>query len=89
MCKLAVSAASQLSQLVDMTVLSVDTGDLKIIKDLAATGKITDATTNPLFVSQAGQNNDPTYAAFVTEVLCRILMESALGFRGLGFRVKP
>lgn len=51
-----------------MTVLSVDTGDLNIVRELAATGLITDATTNPLFVSQAGQNNDPTYAEFVREV---------------------
>lgn len=64
-----VSASSQLARLAEMTVLSVDTGDLNIIKQLADTGKITDATTNPLFVSQAGQNNDPTYAAFVSEAI--------------------
>jgi transaldolase len=63
-----VKASSQLAQLASMSVLSVDTGDLKIIAELAATGLITDATTNPLFVSQAGQNNDPVYAAFVEEV---------------------
>lgn len=51
-----------------MTVLSVDTGDLTVVKQMAATALITDATTNPLFVSQAGQNNDPVYAAFVAEV---------------------
>jgi transaldolase len=59
---------SQLEQLSGMTVLSVDTGDLTVVKQMAATGLITDATTNPLFVSQAGQNNDPVYAAFVAEV---------------------
>jgi transaldolase len=36
-----------------MTVLSIDTGDLSIIKRFADTGLITDATTNPLFISQA------------------------------------
>eukprot|EP00242_Pyramimonas_sp_CCMP2087_P013855 CAMPEP_0198207288 /NCGR_PEP_ID=MMETSP1445-20131203/10758_1 /TAXON_ID=36898 /ORGANISM="Pyramimonas sp., Strain CCMP2087" /LENGTH=175 /DNA_ID=CAMNT_0043880269 /DNA_START=102 /DNA_END=626 /DNA_ORIENTATION=- len=65
----SVKASSQLAQLASMTVLSVDTGDLKIIAELAATGLITDATTNPLFVSQAGQNNDPVYAAFVEEAV--------------------
>jgi transaldolase len=34
-------------------VLSVDTGDLAVVEEMAATGFITDATTNPLFVSQA------------------------------------
>lgn len=52
-----------------MSVLSVDTGDLKIIAELAGSGLITDATTNPLFVSQAAQNNDPVYAAFVEEAV--------------------
>jgi transaldolase len=37
-----------------MTTLSIDTGDLDIIEKFASTGLITDATTNPLFVSQAG-----------------------------------
>lgn len=48
-----------------MTVLSVDTGDFDVIKELAATGFITDATTNPLFVSQAGLSGDPRYGALV------------------------
>jgi hypothetical protein len=52
---------SQLSQLAAMTVLSIDTGDLDIVKEFAATGYITDATTNPLFVSQAGLSGDPRY----------------------------
>ena len=33
-------------------VLSIDTGDLDIVEQFAKTGYITDATTNPLFVSQ-------------------------------------
>lgn len=62
-------AASQLEQLASMTVLSVDTGDLTILAELAETGLITDATTNPLFVSQAGLSGDPTYVAFVDEAI--------------------
>ncbi|EKX37612.1 hypothetical protein GUITHDRAFT_77986 [Guillardia theta CCMP2712] len=60
---------NQLAQLASMTTLSVDTGDLKLIKELASTGYITDATTNPLFVSQAGLSGDPTYIAFVDEAV--------------------
>ena len=47
------------------TVLSIDSGDLNVIRDYAATGYITDATTNPLFVSQAGRSGDPLYADMV------------------------
>ena len=57
---------SQLAQLAKRTVLSIDTGDLSIIKKWASTGLITDATTNPLFVSQAAaRGNEPEYAALV------------------------
>ena len=42
--------------------LSIDSGDLKVIEEYAKTGYITDATTNPLFVSQAGLSGDPIYA---------------------------
>ncbi len=52
-----------------MTVLSIDTGDLDIVEKFAATGYITDATTNPLFVSQAGLSGDPRYVAFVDEAI--------------------
>ena len=57
--------SSQLQQLSEMTVLSIDTGDLSIIEEYARTGVLTDATTNPLFVSQAGLSGDPRYVAFV------------------------
>ena len=50
---MVVAPTSLLSQLAEMTTLSIDTGDLDIIAQFAATGTITDATTNPLFVSQA------------------------------------
>eukprot|EP00929_Paragymnodinium_shiwhaense_P059800 TRINITY_DN29924_c0_g1_i1.p1 TRINITY_DN29924_c0_g1~~TRINITY_DN29924_c0_g1_i1.p1 ORF type:complete len:407 (+),score=67.55 TRINITY_DN29924_c0_g1_i1:70-1290(+) len=62
---LDVAPTSHLKQLADMTVLSIDTGDLDTIKKFASTGLITDATTNPLFVSQAGKSGDPTYVGFV------------------------
>ena len=60
---------SQLAQLASMTVLSIDTGDLDIVEQFAATGYITDATTNPLFVSQAGLSGDPRYVEFVEEAI--------------------
>ena len=50
-----------------MTVLSIDSGDLNTIKEYAETGAITDATTNPLFVAQAGLSGDPDYIAMVDE----------------------
>jgi hypothetical protein len=61
--------ASQLAQLARMTTLSIDTGDLDIIKAYGATGLITDATTNPLFVSQAGLSGDARYIAFVDSAI--------------------
>jgi len=63
------SPNSNLAQLAGMTTLSIDTGDLGVIKEFAGTGLITDATTNPLFVSHAGLSGDPTYVAFVDEAV--------------------
>ncbi|KAK3269732.1 hypothetical protein CYMTET_21841 [Cymbomonas tetramitiformis] len=63
------AAGNQLEQLSDMTTLSVDTGDLSLIEEFAATGCITDATTNPLLVAQAGLRGDATYVAFVEEAV--------------------
>jgi len=60
-----VTPTNQLEQLAQWTVISVDTGDIDQIKKTPSQ----DATTNPLFVSQAGQNNDPTYKAFVDEAV--------------------
>lgn len=67
--KMDVSPTSQLAQLASMTTLSIDTGDLNIIEDFGSTGLITDATTNPLFVSQAGLSGDPRYQAFVDKAI--------------------
>lgn len=71
------SASSQLAQLASMTVLSIDSGDLNVIKNFAATGYITDATTNPLFVSQAGLSGDPLYAAMVDDAVAYAVKETA------------
>ena len=62
-------AATQLEQLAAMTTLSIDTGDLDVIETYAATGLITDATTNPLFVAQAGTSGDARYVAFVDKAI--------------------
>mmetsp|Transcript_3137 Transcript_3137/g.4418 ORF Transcript_3137/g.4418 Transcript_3137/m.4418 type:complete len:385 (+) Transcript_3137:116-1270(+) len=62
-------AASQLEQLSKITTLSIDSGDLNVIKNFADTGFITDATTNPLFVSQAGLSGDPVYAKLVDDAV--------------------
>jgi transaldolase len=65
-----VSKDSQLAQLAGMTVLSIDSGDLNVIKQYAATGYITDATTNPLFVSQVGlKSGDPVYEKLVDDAV--------------------
>lgn len=67
---LVVSKNSQLRMLSEMTVLSIDTGDLSVIGRFAQTGVITDATTNPLFVSQtAARGKEPEYAALVDEAV--------------------
>ncbi|UPR03234.1 transaldolase [Chloropicon primus] len=52
-----------------MTTLSVDTGDLETVRRMVDTGLITDATTNPLFVSQAGQSGNPLYQEMVDEAV--------------------
>ncbi|KAL1519788.1 hypothetical protein AB1Y20_023295 [Prymnesium parvum] len=68
---------SQLAQLAAVTTLSIDTGDLAVIEAMAATGYITDATTNPLFVSQAGLSGDPKYAALVDEAVAYAKAETS------------
>jgi len=70
---LEVSASSQLAQLASMTTLSIDSGDLNVIRQYANTGYITDATTNPLFVSQAGLSGDPVYASMVDNAVAYAL----------------
>ena len=77
------SEQSQLAQLAGMTTLSIDSGDLKVIEDYAKTGYITDATTNPLFVSQAGLSGDPTYADVRSCFLCFVTLFCLLGSLGI------
>jgi len=52
-----------------MTKLSIDSGDLDVVAKYGATGLITDATTNPLFVSQAGSRGDARYESMVEEAI--------------------
>lgn len=61
--------ATALDSLASMTTLSIDSGDLDVVSSFAATGLITDATTNPLFVSQAGSKGDKRYQAMVSEAI--------------------
>lgn len=70
-----VSADSQLAQLAGMTTLSIDSGDLDVIREYAATGFITDATTNPLFVSQAGMRGDAVYGKMVDDAVAYALAQ--------------
>eukprot|EP00551_Chaetoceros_affinis_P002862 CAMPEP_0203635458 /NCGR_PEP_ID=MMETSP0088-20131115/2236_1 /ASSEMBLY_ACC=CAM_ASM_001087 /TAXON_ID=426623 /ORGANISM="Chaetoceros affinis, Strain CCMP159" /LENGTH=401 /DNA_ID=CAMNT_0050489347 /DNA_START=41 /DNA_END=1246 /DNA_ORIENTATION=+ len=65
----AEGSPSQLEQLSRVTTLSIDSGDLNVIEQYAKTGFITDATTNPLFVSQAGLSGDPVYAKLVDDAV--------------------
>lgn len=61
--------ASALEELSKMTTLSIDSGDLDVVAKYAETGLITDATTNPLFVSQAAANGDKRYDEMVFEAI--------------------
>lgn len=74
---LVVAASSQLAQLASMTTLSIDSGDLNVIRDYAKTGYITDATTNPLFVSMAGLSGDETYAKMVDDAVAYAVQQVA------------
>ena len=50
---------------------------MDVIQEYAATGYITDATTNPLFVSQAGLRGDPVYAKMVDDAVAYAVQESS------------
>lgn len=61
-----------LEELASMTTLSIDSGDIDTVAYYAAMSgnPITDATTNPLFVSQAAHNgNDVRYEAMVADAV--------------------
>lgn len=61
--------ASALDELATMTTLSIDSGDLDVVERYGKTGLITDATTNPLFVSQAGSKGDVRYQEMVQNAI--------------------
>jgi transaldolase len=61
--------ASALEELSKMTKISIDSGDLDVVEKFAKGGLITDATTNPLFVSQAGANGDKRYEDMVFDAI--------------------
>jgi len=56
-----------LEELSKITTISIDSGDLDVVEKYAKTGLVTDATTNPLFVSQAGANGDKRYEDMVSD----------------------
>ena len=65
----AVSTTTALDELAKMTTISIDSGDLDVVSQFAQTGLITDATTNPLFVSQAGSKGDKRYQDMVNDAI--------------------
>lgn len=65
----SVATASALAELSTMTTLSIDSADLDVVEKFAKLGLITDATTNPLFVSQAGANGDKRYEDMVFDAV--------------------
>eukprot|EP00878_Enallax_costatus_P023856 GHUV01025411.1.p1 GENE.GHUV01025411.1~~GHUV01025411.1.p1 ORF type:complete len:295 (+),score=93.69 GHUV01025411.1:1059-1943(+) len=85
-----VKPGSQLEQLAAMTVLSIDTGDIQTIEKFASTGFITDATTNPLFVSQAAaRGSEPEYAAMVDAAVAAACKGYSNAAAGLPAPVAP
>jgi transaldolase len=63
------STTTALEELSKLTTISIDSGDLDIVEKYAKTGLVTDATTNPLFVSQAGSNGDKRYEDMVFDAI--------------------
>ena len=61
--------ASALEELSKVTILSIDSADIDVVKNFADKGLITDATTNPLFVSQAGASGDKRYEDMVYDAV--------------------
>mmetsp|Transcript_38659 Transcript_38659/g.116107 ORF Transcript_38659/g.116107 Transcript_38659/m.116107 type:complete len:399 (-) Transcript_38659:498-1694(-) len=63
------ASKNALEALAELTTLSIDSGDIDVVSEYASTGLITDATTNPLFVSRAGDSGDARYEAMVEEAV--------------------
>ena len=57
--------ASALEELAKITKISIDSGDLSVVEEYGKSGFVTDATTNPLFVSQAAANGSVRYQEMV------------------------
>lgn len=62
-------ATTALEELSKVTTISIDSGDIDVVEKYASSGFITDATTNPLFVSQAGANGDKRYEDMVFDAI--------------------
>jgi transaldolase len=62
-------SASALEELSKMTTLSVDSSDLDEVAKYAASGLITDATTNPLLVTQAASKGDARYGEMLSNAV--------------------
>jgi hypothetical protein len=71
MTSLSVSTATAtaLEELSKMTTIFIDRGDLFVVAQYTTSGLITDATTDPLFVSQAGDSGDKRYADMVFDAI--------------------
>ncbi len=63
------ATATALEELSKMTTISIDSGDLEVVEKYAKSGLVTDATTNPLFVSQAGASGDKRYSDMVFDAI--------------------
>ena len=61
--------ASALEELSKMTTLSIDSSDLDEVEKFAKTGFITDATTNPLLVTQAASKGDQRYVDMLVDAV--------------------
>lgn len=65
----ATATTTALEELSKVTTISIDSGDLDVVEEFAKTGLVTDATTNPLFVSQASANGDKRYEDMVSDAI--------------------
>lgn len=65
----SLAAGSALEELAKITKISIDSGDIGVVEEFAKSGLITDATTNPLFVSQAASKGDKRYQEMVVDAI--------------------
>ena len=88
------SETCQLAQLSKHTILSIDSGDIELIQQYAATGYLTDATTNPLFVAQTAfktsssdSDSDSIYSQMVNDAVMYAVQHSETDDREAGTTV--